>query len=112
MKSYNSNSIPTIDLFDWSETQLIKFFTTKAKYWNTENEWRIIDNQKSGLVNYSEYRLQLCSVYFGPKMPKEDKNAINKILEIIESPINIAIYNTQMNPTTFKIDKFIYRATK
>lgn len=106
------NSIPTIDLFGWSEEQLINFFTTKAKCWDKEQEWRIIDNQKNGLVNYSEYELQLCSVYFGSKMPKEDKEEISKILKIIDSPINIAIYNTQMNPTKFKIDKLKYRATK
>ena len=84
-----SLEFPRIDLIDDDpDRQVDAFLLTKAKGWEYEHEWRIIDHD-NGYGEKSFNKKALCEIIFGAKMSDEDKGFIYECVGDREEPVTI-----------------------
>jgi hypothetical protein len=92
------NEYPEIDFEQvYHKDGLLKILWSKSKDWEYEKEWRII--MMEGDKSYS-YKSELVDVIFGFRTPKDDISFVESILK----DKNVNFFQTQINPTKYKID--------
>lgn len=95
-----SNAIPQLGVetfLDGDFSQLMGLLLTKAKCWEYEQEWRVLHNQSS--LAYGHERECLTGIYFGAKMPNEQKQMIATLL----SRTDTRLYEMRVSRDSFTL---------
>jgi hypothetical protein len=130
VKYPKSNSYRRIDILDilHKPDVLEVLLTTKSYQWYYEKEWRIFRNDGGGKP-YPFNSEALTGVYFGYKMPQEDKDVIASVLkntseldvppnlatipmsnpDIFISGTKIILYNMKLDKEKFMVSPFPFR---
>jgi hypothetical protein len=98
-----SYDMPSFDLVSFvvneSDDQILKLFSTKAKDWEYEKEWRILHAESGTEYHYSAETIK--AIYFGPKMDDTTKDLICLIVQN-QTP-EVEFWNTKLDEKTFSI---------
>lgn len=101
--------VPQIDLVPMlmdDHDQVMELFSTKAKAWEYEAEWRVIHAEAGTMYCYPAQ--SLTGVYFGPQM---SDTAIEIICLVLQGQTDhVRFWRGSRSTTTFKVDfeSFIY----